>query len=402
MSANTTLATDTSTASNTASSTDTRTETRTQAQATGGTDTDALLAVGTRKGFLLGRHDASGWRLGPLLFPLNSVYAALIDVRHSPPRLLVATDSEHYGPSLHASDDLGASWTEAPDRPIAFAPELDTAARRVWQLAPGRDSEPDVVYAGVEPTSLFRSTDGGRSFTLVEGLWQHPHRTEWEPGYGGAAVHTVLADPTDGQHITVAMSTGGVYQTTDGGGSWRPTNAGVQATFLPERFPEFGQCVHKVAMNPARPELLFLQNHGGVYRSRDGGQNWSSIADGLPADFGFSIVVDPDRPETVYLFPLQADDHRFPPDYRCRAYRSDDAGESWRPVADGLPDEPFYSIVLRDAMCAGQRAAGATGPAGVYFGTRSGELYGSQDGESWELIAEHLPDVLCVRAAVLR
>jgi photosystem II stability/assembly factor-like uncharacterized protein len=309
-----------------------------------------------------------------------------------------------------------------PDRPIAFDPETSAAGtigvsgaagaggagepavtRRVWQLAAGNDPEGETVYAGVEPTSLFRSDDGGVSFTLVESLWRHPHRVNWGPGYGGAAIHTVIPDPRDASRVTVAMSTGGVYQTTDGGGSWQPRNVGVEVTFAPERFPEYGQCVHKIAAHPAAPNRMFLQNHHGVYRSDDGGGSWASIADGLPSDFGFPIAIDADRPETVYVFPLKADVHRFPPDYRCRVYRSDDAGDSWRPVDTGLPDDPFYSIVLRDAMCAGQRRAGAetSTPAGVYFGTRTGEVYGSDDGEQWSRLAEHLPDVLCVRAAVL-
>lgn len=381
---------------------------------------DALLAVGTRKGLVLARRRGGRWAADePLLFPLESVYAVLLDQRHDPPRLLVATDSEHWGPALHRSDDLGRTWEQMPERPIAFGTE-DAAAgptgaagmggagepavtRRVWQLAAGGDAAPDVVYAGVEPTSLFRSEDGGTSFTLVEGLWRHPHRAEWGPGYGGAAIHTVLPDPRDPSRVTVAMSTGGVYRSADGGDTWQARNVGVQTTFQPERFPEYGQCVHKVAAHPGAPERLFLQNHHGVYRSDNGGDSWTSIAEGLPADFGFPIVIDADRPETVYVFPLKADAHRFTPDYRCRVYRSDDAGDTWRSVDTGLPDDPFYSIVLRDAMCAGQRRSGedTSTPAGVYFGTRTGEVYASDEGERWSRVAEHLPDVLCVRAVTL-
>jgi len=166
---------------------------------------------------------------------------------------------------------------------------------------------------------------------------------------------------------------------------------------MPDPYPDFGQCVHKVARQPDQPEQLFLQNHHGVYRSDDGGRTWQSIAEGLPSDFGFTIVAHPHRPGVVYTFPLVADARRYPPDFRCRVYRSEDAGASWAALSDGLPDEPFYPAVLRDAMCADD-----ADPAGVYFGSRSGEIFASADeGDSWRQVAAHLPDVLCVRAAVL-
>jgi hypothetical protein len=171
----------------------------------------------------------------------------------------------------------------------------------------------------------------------------------------------------------------------------------VKAYFLPDPYPEFGQCVHKIAQHPARPERFYLQNHHGVYRSDDGAASWQSIAAGLPSDFGFPIVVHPHRPDVVYNFPLTADADRFPPGAQCRVYRSEDAGESWVGLSDGLPQADFWSVVLRDAMCADN-----ADPAGIYFGSRTGEVYGSRDeGESWQRLAEHLPDVLCVRAGVI-
>jgi hypothetical protein len=196
--------------------------------------------------------------------------------------------------------------------------------------------------------------------------------------------------------VTIAVSTGGVYRSTDGGASWEAANQGIRAPFFPEgaQYPEFGQCVHKVDAHPSRPDRLFLQHHFGVYRSDDSGGSWTSIGDSLPSDFGFPLTVHADRPDTLYVFPLQADEDRTPVDHRCRVFRSDDAGASWQALSAGLPEGPVHTAVLRDAMHASA--------AGVFFGTRDGEVYGSRDdGESWFTVAQHLPDVLTVRAAVL-
>ena len=180
-------------------------------------------------------------------------------------------------------------------------------------------AEDGVVYAGSEPGAVWKSTDRGETFTLEQGLWDHPHRPEWDAGFGGQAFHTILPHPTDPQSVTAALSTGGVYQTSDGGASWQPRNKGIRAEFLPEgqQYPEFGQCVHKVTRHPSRPERLFLQNHGGVYRSDNHGESWESIADGLPSSFGFAIVVHPREPDTVYVFPISGGDGRYPPDAKA-------------------------------------------------------------------------------------
>lgn len=355
-----------------------------------------LLAIGTRKGLWLAtsRDGRRTWEVTGPHHPMTDVYAVAIDTRRANPRLHAGTTSEHYGPTVSTSDDLGSSWQEPDHAPIAFPEDTGAALGRVWQIAMGPD--PDVVYAGTEPSALFRSVDGGTTYELVRGLWDHPHREQWGAGYGGQAVHTVLAHPTDPLRVTVAMSAGGVYQTSDGGGSWRASNAGIKAYFLPDPYPEFGQCVHKVAVHPSQPDRFFAQNHHGVYRSDDGATSWQSIAEGLPCDFGFPMVVHPHRPEVIYNFPLQADSMRFPPDGLARVYRSEDAGASWQALGKGLPDG-FWAAVMRDAMCVDDAE-----PAGVYFGSRTGEVYASRDeGDSWELVADHLPDVLCVRAAVV-
>jgi photosystem II stability/assembly factor-like uncharacterized protein len=216
-------------------------------------------------------------------------------------------------------------------------------------------------------------------------------------GFGGQAIHTVLPRPDDPTTLLVAMSTGGVYRSTDGGHSWQAGNTGIKAYFFPDPWPEFGQCVHKVARDAAEPSRLYAQNHHGVYRSDDDGVTWSSIAEGLPSDFGFPMVAHPRAAGVIWNFPLAADGRRFPPDEQCRVFGSRDAGATWEALSTGLPTVPFYPSVLRDAMCADD-----ADPAGVYFGTRSGEVYASRDeGASWRLVAAHLPDVLCVRAAQL-
>ena len=354
-----------------------------------------LLAIGTVKGlFLAHSQDRRTWQLSGPSFLMNAVYAIGIDPRNQ--RLLVSATSEHWGPSVFSSDDLGRSWQEPDGGSLAFPADTDVALERVWQLTPSA-TEPGVVWAGSQPSALWRSEDGGEHFSLVRPLWDHPHRPLWGAGYGGQAIHTVLPHPSDPAKLTVAMSTGGVYRSDDAGESWQASNTGVKAYFMPDPWPEFGQCVHKVARDVADPDRMYLQNHHGVYRSDDAGGSWTSIADTLPTDFGFAMVSHPRRAGVAYNWPLVADGERMPPDRACRVYRTEDAGKSWTPLTAGLPQQEFYDIVLRDAMCADDAEQ-----AGVYFGTRNGQVYASGDeGDSWNLVAGHLPGVLCVRAAVV-
>ncbi|MGI8577192.1 MAG: WD40/YVTN/BNR-like repeat-containing protein [Nocardioidaceae bacterium] len=358
-----------------------------------------LLMIGTRKGLWLARSDAAReqWTLDGPHFLMNEVTACAIDSRGDTTRLLSGAMSSHWGPQVFRSDDLGATWQETPNGAIRFPEDTGAALEQVWQLALGPDDEPGLVYAGTQPSALFRSGDGGQTFDMVRSLWDHPHREKWGAGFGGQAIHTILPGLEDKAAMTVAMSTGGVYQTSDCGESWHPANVGVKAYFMPDPWPEFGQCVHKVAQHPSMPERMYLQNHHGVYRTEDGGSSWQSIAEGLPSDFGFPIVVDPQDVDTVYVFPLVADSQRIPPEGKPRVWRSRDAGSTWSELSQGLPEDGFFAGVMRDAM-----AADNASPTGLYLGARDGSVYASNDaGDSWRLVAQHLPDVLCVRAAVL-
>ncbi len=356
--------------------------------------------IGTAKGLFVASSDDDRrtWSVSePPEFPMTGIYAVAVDKRHAPPRLLASFTSSHFGPSLATSDDLGATWHEPDHAPIAFPQDTGEALRRVWSIAPGPTDQPDRVYAGTEPSALFRSDDGGSTFEMVRALWDHPHREQWGEGFGGQAIHTVLPHPTDPDALVVAMSTGGVYRTDDDGRTWTARNAGIKAYFLPDPWPEFGQCVHKVARDATDPSRLYAQNHHGVYRSDDAGDHWESIADDLPTDFGFAIVAHPHRAGTIWSFPITADGERFPPEARCRVFRSTDAGKSWEALDLGLPQHPYYGIVLRDALCVDDAQV-----AGVYFGSRTGDVYASRDeGDTWQLVASGLPDVLCLRAVEL-
>ncbi|MGY1650933.1 WD40/YVTN/BNR-like repeat-containing protein [Geodermatophilus sp. SYSU D01119] len=356
-----------------------------------------LLAIGTRKGLWLARSDDERrtWTLdGPHLVA-QEVAAVAVDVRGAEPRVLAGVQYGHWGPTVTWSDDLGRTWSETDEGAIRFPAGTGAALARVWQLRPDVAARPGVVWAGCEPHSLWRSEDGGETFALVRGLWDHPHRPTWEPGGGGGAVHTVLPHPT-GDRVVVAMSAGGVYVSEDGRDGWAPRNSGITAPFLPEPAPEYGQCVHKVALDAGDPDRLYAQNHFGVFRSDDAGQQWESIAAGLPADFGFPVLASPRTPGTAWVVPLVADADRTPPGGRLRVHRTRDAGESWTELGAGLPGAS-WTAVLRDAACVDEGD-----PTGVYVGTRDGCVYASADeGDTFTTVAQHLPDVLCVRAARL-
>jgi hypothetical protein len=364
--------------------------------------------IGTTKGaFVAHTPDAGGEVVvdGPHLGG-EEVYAMALDQRGDRPRLFAGTLSYHWGPAIRWSDDLGATWLDPPEGAIAFPADTGTSLERIWQILPAGAGQPGVVYAGAEPASLFRSDDGGETYELVRGLWDHPQRPDWQPGGGGLCLHTVLLDEADPDSMWVAISAAGVYRTTDGGDTWAPANAGIRVPFAPDgdEPPEFGQCVHKMDRHPGRPDRLYLQHHWGTYRSEDRGDTWVSIGESIPADappigsqprpFGFPIVVHPHDPDTVYVIPLGSDTQRWTVDGRCRVYRSRDTGETWEALEDGLPQHDAYLTVLRDAFC-----ADPLDPPGLWFGTRTGELFASADaGDHWRCVARHLPPVTYLRA----
>jgi photosystem II stability/assembly factor-like uncharacterized protein len=360
---------------------------------------DVLLLVGTMKGAFLFRSDAKRkrWEAGGPYSAGSPVYAMAFDSRQGRNRLWWATQSFRWGTFLSSSDDFGRTATQPETYSVKFPVESGLTLKNIWQIYAGPKDEPDTLYCGVEPACLFVSRDGGKSWSPVEGMLKHPHRARWQPGGGGLCLHTIVPHPSNRDSMIIAISTGGCYRTDDGGKTWQPRNQGVRAQFLPDQHPEFGQCVHKIARNPSRPERLYLQNHWGLYRSDDGGNSWQDIANGVPSDFGFAVVAHPHDPDTAYIIPIESDEYRCTPEGKLRVYQTRNAGKSWQPLTKGLPQKNALETILRDSM-----AADTLKPAGIYFGTRSGKLYGSNnDGKSWELIMEGLPPVVCVKTAVV-
>lgn len=357
----------------------------------------AVLLVGTMKGAFLLSSDANReqWAVSGPHFPGRIVYSLAYDRRAGRQRLW-AGSSNFFGIMLHSSDDFGRTWTNPESSPIKFPEDTGQALKQIWQIAVGREQEPDKMYCGVEPAALFESNDAGQTWSLDRGLFNHPHRPQWQPGGGGLCLHTIILDPNNTKRTLVAVSAAGVYRTDNGGDSWQARNQGLTAEFLPNKYPEFGQCVHKIDRHPSRPERLYLQNHGGLFRSDDAGDSWQDIANGVPSDFGFSMVAHPHDPDTAYIFPLDRE-MRSGPDAKVRVYRTRNAGASWEPLGTGMPQHNVYETVLRDGM-----ATDALDPVGIYFGTRSGKLYGSRDeGENWRPILDGVPAITCVKAVTV-
>jgi photosystem II stability/assembly factor-like uncharacterized protein len=360
---------------------------------------DIMLLVGTMKGAFILRAgpSRSGWDVGGPYFPGSAVYAMAYDSRAGRQRIWAGPNSMHWGGLLRSSDDFGQTWTNPEAANVTFPEGTGTALKQIWQIAPGREAEPDTLYCGVEPAAVFISRDAGATWALNDGLWNHPQRPRWEPGGGGLCLHTILLDPADVRRVRVAISTGGMYVTEDGGTTWRASNTGVRADFLPDKHPEFGQCVHKVVQSKVRPERMFLQNHWGLYRSDDRGESWVDVANGVPSDFGFGLGIHPRDPECAWIVPLESDEFRCTPEGKLRVYRTRNAGASWEPLAKGLPQDGAYETVLRDAV-----AVDGLDSVGVYFGTRSGKVFGSADeGENWSELLDGLPPVISVKVATI-
>ena len=363
--------------------------------------------VGTRKGaFVLtsdGKRDK--WDVSGPHFAGWEIYH-LKGSPADPNRVYASQSSGWFGQMMQRSDDGGKTW-DAVGNEFAYQGVPGTHMwydgtphpwefKLVWHLEPSL-TDPDTVYAGAEDAALFRSTDGGKCWQELPGLRGHGSGSQWQPGAGGMCLHTILLDPTDPKRIFIAISAAGAFRTDDGGQSWRPVNRGLRSESIPDQDAEVGHCVHRIAMHPSRPGVLFMQKHWDVMRSDDAGDSWHEVSGDLPTDFGFPIDVHAHEPETVYVVPITSDSYHYPPEGKLRVYRSRTGGNEWEPLTKGLPQKHCYVNVLRDAM-----AVDSLDPCGVYFGTTGGQVYASANaGDKWAPIVRDLPAVLSVEVQTL-
>src|SRR5579859_5502669 len=356
--------------------------------------------VGTRKGAFVLASDGrrTQWDVSGPFFAGWEIY----HVKGSPadPNRLYASQSNGwFGQVIQRSDDGGTTWQpvgndfvydgvpgthqwyDGTQHPWQFA--------RVWHLEPSL-TDPETVYAGAEDAALFRSIDGGQTWQELSGLRDHDSGSSWQPGAGGMCLHTILLDPHHPRRIFIAISAAGVFRTDDAGETWRPINRGLQSEGIPDPQAEVGHCVHRIAMHPARPDVLFMQKHWDVMRSDDAGESWHEISGNLPSDFWFPIAVHAHEPDTIYVVPIKSDSQHFPPEGKLRVYRSRTGGTEWEALTHGLPQSDCYVNVLRDAMAVDSLDAG-----GIYFGNTGGQVYASPDGgDTWAPIVRDLPAVL--------
>jgi len=350
--------------------------------------------IGTRRGLFIARsdEDRAHWRLSEPLLAGREIYHVTCDERSG--ALWAASRHSVWGPHLHRSDDGGESW-----RILENAPQLDDgrALVAVWSLAPGGATRPGRLFAGTEPAGLFVSDDDGESWRPVTGLNRHATAATWQPAGGALALHSIALDPRDADRIWCAVSAGGVYRSDDGGTTWTPKNEGVRAEFLPARFPDAGQCVHRMLVHPADPDRLYQQNHCGVYRSDDRGDTWVEITAGLPTEFGYALATDPRDAGTLFVVPEESSHMRTVHGGRLAVWATRDGGATWAAHGPGLPERDVYVSVLREGL-----AYDSLEPVGLYLGTSGGHIFVSSDaGGSWSMIAGFLPRVLSLGVVVL-
>jgi photosystem II stability/assembly factor-like uncharacterized protein len=363
--------------------------------------------VGTRKGAFVLTADGTRdrWEVsGPHFagWEIYHVNGSPVD----PDRIYASQSSGWFGQLIQRSDDGGATWNPVGNE-FAYQGETGTHQwydgtphpwefKRVWHLEPSL-GDPDTVFAGVEDAALFKSTDGGGSWQELHGLRDHRTGNMWQPGAGGMCLHTILLDPANPERIYTAISAAGAFRSDDGGTSWKPITKGLTSEYIPDPTAEVGHCVHRIAMHPARPEVLFMQKHWDVMRSDDAGEHWHEVSGNLPTDFGFPIAVHAHEPDTIYVVPIKSDSEHYPPEGRLRVYRSRTGGNEWEALTSGLPQENCYVNVLRDAF-----AVDRLDQCGVYFGTTGGQVYCSPDGgDHWQAIVRDLPAVLSVEVQTL-
>jgi photosystem II stability/assembly factor-like uncharacterized protein len=363
--------------------------------------------VGTRKGAFILTADGKRER-----WDISGPHFAGWEIYHlkgspaDPDRLYASQTSSWFGQVIQRSSDGGKTWEPVGNK-FAYDGVPGTHQwydgtqhpwefKRVWHLEPSL-ADPDTVYAGVEDAALFRSSDGGQTWQEFAGLRAAKGHL-WQPGAGGMCLHTIVLDPANPERIFTAISAAGAFRSEDAGKTWRPVTCGLKSRYeLPDPNAEVGHCVHRIAMHPSRPGVLFMQKHWDVMRSDDAGESWQEVSGDLPSDFGFPIAVHAHEPETVYVVPIKSDSEHYPPEGKLRVYRSRTGGHEWEPLTRGLPQRDCYVNVLRDAM-----DVDSLDSCGVYFGTTGGQVYGSADGgDSWAPIVRDLPSVLSIEVQTL-
>jgi photosystem II stability/assembly factor-like uncharacterized protein len=351
---------------------------------------NVTLLIGTRKGAFLAAADADrkSWTLkGPLLKGSEVHYVTYLPKTST---LVATVKSWWFGCGVQMSTDRGETWVE-PERGIRFDESRGKTVERIWIVREGADA----LYAGVDPGALFRSRDNGQTWDEVPSLTDHPTREKWFPGAGGLMVHSICPDAIDPKRVFVGISAAGVFRTDDGGESWTPKNQGVRADFLPDKFPLVGQCVHHLEQHPSKRDILYQQNHCGVYRTEDAGDTWIDISESLPSRFGFPIVVDPNDGDTIFVVPEEGSEARMTPGGLFGVYRSKNRGTTWQRLTEGLPQSNSFPHIYRASACADSQS-------GVYLGTQGGHLLASRNGgDSWETIFDMLPPIYSLQAAQL-
>lgn len=355
-----------------------------------------VLAVGTKRGlFLLTSPDRVKWTVEAVSLKGRRIFHAILDQRSSH-RLFAAENGDFFGSFLRYSDDFGQTWQE-PEHGIQFPENGELKLNNIWVIEPGRPSEPETIYVGIDPASLWISHDNGKTWEPDASLLAHPTREQWGPGAGGLCLHTIVPDPSNSARMWIGISAVGCIRTDDGGQNWHFVNKNTRAGFLPDPYPEFGQCIHRFVQHPTQPDVLYQQNHCGIYKTLNAGDDWIDIQHNLPSEFGFPIAIDAHHPDTVFVV-VEDPEARQNVNDQFSVYRTQDAGEHWEACTLGLPTGTGVRLgVLRHGMCVDTHD-----PCGVYVGTNTGQLFASHDGgDSWELIADFLPSIYSVEAATI-